>query len=125
MKKNDARSAKKGSGFNYLDYIPAHGTLHGFGISPDGEVTIFIENKGVFNRIAQKLFHKPPVTQVHLDIMGNFIWPLIDGTRTIYDISLLVHEHFGEAAEPLYDRLVTYMNTLKVNGFITFVNDSK
>lgn len=44
----------------------------------------------------------------------------IDGARTIYDISELVHEHFGDKAEPLYKRLVQYFKTLESYGFITF-----
>ncbi len=33
----------------------------------------------MFNTIAQKVFGKPRFTKVHLDEMGTFIWPLIDG----------------------------------------------
>ena len=33
---------------------------------------------------------KPKVSQIHLDEMGNFVWPLIDGTRTVYEIAELV-----------------------------------
>lgn len=63
-----------------------------------------MENKGAFNKVAQTLFNKPKVSQIHLDEMGNFIWPLMDGKRTVYDISQLVKEEFGEKAEPLYNR---------------------
>lgn len=50
--------------------------------------------------------------------MGNFVWPLIDGTRTVYEIAQLVKEEFGEKAEPLYERLVQYIQNLENYGFI-------
>ena len=68
--------------------------------------------------MAQTLFNKPKVSQIHLDEMGNFIWPLMDGKRTVYDISQLVKEEFGEKAEPLYNRLVQYVRNLESYGFI-------
>ena len=59
-----------------------------------------VENTGWFNKIAQTVFNKPQYTKVHLDAQGTFIWPLIDGKRTVTDIAALVKEEFGEAAEP-------------------------
>jgi len=106
------RNKGDGSDKNYLDYIPVKNETMNYSIE-DGKVTIDILNKGIFNRIAQKFFKRPEYTHVHLDEMGDFIWPLIDGNRTVYDIAQLVKEHFGEKAEPLYDRLVTYIRTLE------------
>lgn len=104
---------------NYLDYVPAPKDACRYEISEDGKVTIFVENKGVFHWIAQRLFHRPRISQIHLDEMGNFIWPLMDGKRTIQDIALLVKEEFGEKAEPLYNRLVQYIRNLESYGFVT------
>lgn len=103
---------------NYLDYIPEPDDTCRFKISEEGRVTIFVENRGVFHWIAQRLFHRPRISQIHLDEMGNFIWPLMDGKRTIQDIALLVKEEFGEKAEPLYNRLVQYMRNLESYGFV-------
>ena len=116
MKKN-----KKTVSGNYLDYIPIYNEKYKSEINESGEVTIFIENTGLFNRIAQKLLKKPKTTQIHLDEMGSFIWPLIDGKRSILDISVLVHEEFGEKAEPLYNRLVQYIRNLEAYEFIKLI----
>ena len=105
-KKNETVSA------NYLEYIPAHKQEIKYDISGDKKVTLLQENTGLFNWIAQKLFKKPRISQIHLDEMGNFIWPLIDGKRNLIEISELVHEEFGDKAEPLYNRLVQYIKTL-------------
>lgn len=104
---------------NYLNYIPVHNEAFPFETDADGNVTIFVENKGIFNRMAQVLLKKPKVSQIHLDEMGNFIWPLMDGEKTVYDIAQLVKEAYGEAAEPLYNRLVQYMRNLEGYGFVT------
>lgn len=106
---------------NYLDYVPVYNEKYVSEINESGEVTIFIENTGLFNKIAQKLLKKPKTTQIHLDEMGNFIWPLINGERSIMDISKLVHEEFGEKAEPLYNRLVQYIRNLESYEFIKII----
>ena len=87
-----------------------------------GKVTIFQENKGFFNFIAQKVWKKPKVSQIHLDDMGNFIWPLMDGKKDIMAIANLIKEEFGDAAEPLYNRVVQYFKTLVSYGFVEFTN---
>jgi hypothetical protein len=38
----------------------------------------------------------------------------------VEDIAQLVKAEFGEKAEPLYDRLVKYLQILHNNGFIRF-----
>lgn len=104
---------------NYLDFVPAH-KIERFTVDENSIVTLEIENKGVFNKIAQKLFKKPKISYIHLDEMGSFIWPYIDGKRDITEIGVLVREHFGDKAEPLYERLSQYFKTLESYGFIEF-----
>ena len=89
-------------------------------VDKDGAVALEVENKGVFNRIAQKLLKKPPVTFVHLDEMGTFIWPLLDGKLTVGELGEKVREEFGDEAEPLYERLVKYFGILQSYGFIVW-----
>ena len=106
---------------NYLEKIPVRPAHIKWTADEAGIVTLDIENTGLFNRAAQKLLHKPKVSHIHLDEMGNFIWPLIDGKRSILDISKLVHEEFGEKAEPLYNRLVQYIRNLESYEFIKVI----
>ena len=111
------KSKNKGSE-NYLDYVFKRSDKYRWEKDDKGACTIFIENRGVFNRIAQKLLKKPKVSQLHLEEMGSFIWPLIDGEKSVYDIGQLVKEAFGEKAEPLYPRLAKYIQMLDAYGFI-------
>ena len=54
--------------------------------------------------------------------MGSFVWPLIDGEKDITEIGKTVKEHFGEKAEPLYERLAKYFQILESYGFISVKN---
>lgn len=103
---------------NYLDRCPAR--VEGIQWSKDenGIVSLHIENTGVMNRIAQKCFRKPKVTHIHLDEMGSFVWPLVDGKKDITAIGVMVKTHFGEKAEPLYERLAKYFQILESYHFI-------
>lgn len=81
-------------------------------------VTVTVVHTGFYNRLAQKLFHTPPYSDIDLDTFGSFVWKQIDGGRTVYDIAMLVKAEFGQKAEPLYPRLVTYFRTLRNNRFV-------
>ena len=105
---------------NYLENKPFRNPLYKWTKDENEMVTIEVENKGIFNKIAQKLFKKPPVTYVHLDENGSFVWKLLDGEKSIIDLGVLVKEHFGEKAEPLYERLAKYFQILKSYGFVSF-----
>lgn len=103
---------------NYLDKIPSLSETINWTKDEEGIVTLEIENNGIFNRLAQKLLKKPPVTYVHLDGMGSFIWQLIDGKSKVGELAEKVDEHFGKEAHPLYERLVKYLQILDSYHFI-------
>ena len=85
-------------------------------------VVLEVKNTGLFNRIAQKIFNKPEITNVHLDLQGSYLWPLIDGEKTVTELAALQKERFGEKAEPLYPRIVKYFQILESYHFVTFIN---
>lgn len=103
---------------NYLERRPARPEQIKWSVDEEGIVTLHIENTGVMNRIAQKLFRKPRVSHIHLDEIGSFVWPLLDGKRDIIALGTAVKEHFGDKAEPLYERLVKYFQILDSYHFI-------
>ena len=105
---------------NYLEKIPVRNPEIGWSTDEYGNVTLEIQNKGIANRIAQKFLKKPKITYIHLDENGSFVWPLIDGEKTIMEIAQLVDAHFGEKASPLYERLVKFFQILESYGFIQF-----
>ena len=102
---------------NYLEYIPVISEKNTWSVQ-DGKVTVHMVHRGFYAWIAQKFFHRPRVSHIDLDRMGSFIFQRIDGMRTVGELALLVKAEFGQEAEPLYDRLVKYMQILRNNHFI-------
>ena len=121
-KKQNKKSKKQNMDINYLDLIPETNQSIRWHRDLKQRIILEIENKGMFNTIAQKVFGKPRFSKVHLDEMGTFIWPEIDGTKTVQDLALLVKEHFGDKAEPLYPRIVKYFQIMESYEFVHFIN---
>lgn len=103
---------------NYLEKIPKRNESIKWNLDENNRVTLEVENKGFFNKIAQKFFKKPKVSYVHLDENGSFLWQHLDGEKSIFDLGVLVKEEFGEKAEPLYERLCKYFQILESYAFI-------
>ncbi len=110
---------------NYLEQIPVRRCDLEWKTDSDGNVTILVENTGLMNRIMQKIFFKPKISYIHLDKLGSYIWPKLDGEMTITEIGKLVDEEFGEEAHPLYERLARYFQILESYRFIEWVEKEK
>lgn len=111
---------KKKQETNYLEKIPVHPEGISWKTDESGIVTLEIENKGVMNRICQVLFKKSKVSYIHLDKTGSFVWPLIDGKKSIAELAADVDAHFGEEAHPLYERLAQFFRVLDSYKFISW-----
>ena len=113
MKNNKSQNAE-----NLLERKPKRQEGLEYTQADDGIVTLNRKNEGFMNKLAQKLFRKPPVSYIHLDEHGSFIWNLLDGEKTVEEIGVPLKEKFGDAAEPLYPRLTKYLSILHSYGFI-------
>ena len=113
---------KKKQQKNYLDLIPERSSELTWSADEEGIIVLEVENTGAFNRMAQKLFKKPKVTKVHMEKYGSFLWPLIDGEKTVMELADLQKEELGEEVEPLYPRVVKYMQIMESYHFIRFKN---
>ncbi len=102
---------------NYLEKIPVRPD-HIDWSEEDGLVTLHIENKGVMNKIAQKLLKKPKISHIHLDEIGSFVWKLADGETHIADMGAPLEESLGEKAQPTYERLAKFFKVLESYKFI-------
>ena len=105
---------------NYLEKVPIRPEEIKWSVDDNGIVTLEIENKGWANKIAQKFFKRPKISYVRLDKLGSFIWPIIDGEKTIIDIGEFVDKEFGEESHPLYERLAQYFKILDSYHFINW-----
>lgn len=102
---------------NYLDKKPMLNSNIGYKIK-DGIVILEIENKGITNRIFQKLFNKPKISYIHLDELGSFSIMVADGKKSIFEIGKEVYEKFGDKADPLYERLSKFFQIMDSYSFI-------
>lgn len=104
---------------NYLDKLPERNEkLHWS--EEENIVTIHLEHTGFYSKLAQKFFHTPKKSDVHLDAYGSFVWKQIDGKSTIFDIGQSVKDEFGQDAEPLYERLSKFFYILNQEKYIRF-----
>ena len=104
---------------NLLEYIPVRNPAISWTQSDGGTVTLHRENKGFYNRLAQKFFGRPPVSHIDLEKYGSFLWTHIDGHRTIGELARLLKEKYGSEVEPLYERAGQYINILRNNKFVS------
>lgn len=114
------KNKKKAVSENYLERRPMRAEHIAWTTDEMGIITLDIENIGICNRIAQKLLKKPKVTHIHLDEMGSFLWPLLDGESNIIELGKKVEVQFGEKANPLYERLAKYIQILESYHFIVW-----
>ena len=104
---------------NYLEKIPYPKAELKWEVDPDcSVVTLLIENKGFYNRLAQKIFKRPRVSYIKLDDIGSFAFEAMTGEKSIFDIGKMVEEEFGEKAQPLYARLAMFFKALDANKLI-------
>ena len=105
---------------NYLEKVPVRNPEFSWKEDGQGIVTVDMVHKGIFDKLAQKLWVTPKVSHVKLDRFGSFVWKQMDGNRNIIDIGVLVREEFADQAEPLYERLAEFLKMLRDNRFVTF-----
>lgn len=104
---------------NFLEVVPVKNPEMNFTTDDNGIVTLEIENKGLMNRVFQKLLKKPKITYIHMEELGSFVWQIIDGESDILALGEKVKEKFQDKAEPLYERLSQYVKILESYKFIT------
>ena len=105
---------------NYLEQIPVKNPEFHWKENEQGIVTVDMVHKGLFDKLAQKLWITPKVSHIKLDRFGSFVWKQMDGNRNIIAIGALVREEFGDQAEPLYERLAKFVKMLRDNRFVIF-----
>lgn len=110
---------------NYLEFVPVHNPKYRWEEKESGLVTVTVVHTGFYNWLAQKLFHTPVYSDIDLDTFGSFVWKQINGDRSVYEIAALVKAEFGKQAEPLYERLVKYVQILRNNRFVLFQKELK
>lgn len=109
MKKKDSK--------NYLDFIPVKNPEIEYETDEDGMITVLIEWKGFYHKIAQHLFHRPRVSDIKLDNLGSFVWQAIDNEKDVHQLSKDLDAKFPGMEKSL-SRLIKYLEILHDNHLI-------
>jgi len=104
---------------NFLEFVPVKSEKIEWQLNDKGLVQLIVWRNSLFDKIVRKLFNTPEKSVIDLDEQGSNVWENIDGEKNIYELSQLQKEKFGTKAEPVYNRIVTYINMLNNNSFIT------
>lgn len=87
-----------------------------FEVDPEGIVTVLIKQDHPIQRFFRKLGRRiPQYKRVKLDAMGSFVFTHIDGHRSVKALGNLVEAEFGDKAQPLYQRLLTFLTYIYEN----------
>ena len=82
----------------------------------NGIVTVLQEQNHWIQRFFRKIgFRIPKYKRVELDKFGSFIMNQVDGEKTVEEIGVLLSNEFGEEANPLYERLLLFLNYIDVD----------
>ena len=100
-----------------MDFVPVKNPDIEYQTGEDGIVTVFIEWKGFYHRIAQKFFHRPGVSEVKLDNYGSFVWLSIDDMRDVHQLSNILDAQFP-GMENALSRLIKFLEILRDNHLI-------
>ncbi len=102
---------------NYLDFVPIKNPDIEYQTGDNGKVTVFIEWKGFYHRIAQKFFHRPRVSDIQLDDYGSFVWLAIDDNKDVHQLSKKLDARFPNMEKSL-SRLIKFLEILRDNHLI-------
>ncbi len=117
QKEDLIREMKAKQSKNYLDYIPVKDPEIQYHTDEEGIVTLEIEWKGFYHRIAQRFFHRPRVSDIKLDAYGSFVWLIIDDISDVHQISKKLDEKFPGMEKSL-SRLIKFLEILHDNHLI-------
>ncbi len=114
---------KKKQAQNYLDYVPVKNPEIEYTVSDNGRVTVLVEWKGFFHRIAQRFFHRPKTSRISLDGYGSFVWLAIDDEADVHQLSQKLEEAYPKMEKSL-SRLIKFLEILHDNHLIRWKGEN-
>ena len=104
--------------YNFALYVPVI-KQNTWELKENGLVTLHLTVKDPVRRFAGWLVKKSPKTTLDLDELSSKAWLLIDGQRSIYEISKEMSKGNKDAKDELR-RLVTFVRYCSKRGWITY-----
>ena len=85
-------------------------------VDKDSIVTICVKQEHKVQKFFRKLkFRIPEYKKTSLDEYGSFVFLQLDGKKTVRDIGESLEVKYGDKAQPLYERLLLFLNHIDVN----------
>lgn len=86
----------------------------------DGSKIVLVQKQDhkIQNFFRKLKFKIPKESYLTLDEYASYVFKLIDGKRTVQEIGEAVHDKFGDEANPLYERLLVFLNHLESTLFV-------
>jgi hypothetical protein len=100
-----------------MDFIVVKNPEIEYETNNKGQVTVMIEWRGFYHRIAQRFFKRPKVSAIKLDDYGSFLWQSINDQKTVHQLSLDLQSQFPKMEKPLA-RLIRFLEILKDHHLI-------
>lgn len=107
---------------NFLELIPVRNPALEYSVDDNGIVIITVPNIGFFNKLAQTFFKRPKISYIHLDAYSSYVWRGMNGKRDLTELGRYLKRKYGDNAEPLYERLIEFINILKSNKYIGLID---
>ncbi|MGN0152704.1 MAG: PqqD family protein [Wujia sp.] len=103
---------------NYMDHVFYRHPALQWHISKTGNIEIDIHHTGIYDRLAQRLFHTPEFSHIMLDSYGSVLWNMINGNNTVYDIVQGMMAVFPGDGDAICGRVLLFMCILQQNNLI-------
>ncbi len=85
-------------------------------IDDNGIVTVFEKQDHKIQKFFRKLRFKIPLyKEITLDEISSVVFTQIDGIKTVKEIGESLELKFGDKVNPLYERLLVFINHIYVN----------
>ena len=85
-------------------------------IDDNGIVTVFEKQDHKIQKFFRKLRFKIPLyKEITLDEISSEVFTQIDGIKTVKEIGESLEVKFGDKVNPLYERLLVFINHIYIN----------
>lgn len=85
-------------------------------VDDNGIVTVLEKQDHKIQKFFRKLRFKIPLyKEITLDEISSEVFTQIDGIKTVKEIGEYLEVKFGDKVNPLYERLLTFLNHIYVN----------
>lgn len=88
-----------------------------FQVTTKGIVTLLIRQEHPIQRFFRRLkVDIPQYKSIKMDALGSFVFRHIDGNTSVEALGDAIEAEFREAAQPIYPRLLTFLNCMEKQG---------